>query len=142
MPKRLEMTLTSSGWETSLGSGCVSLGAIGCEHFVYLVVGQIVVKIVVYLNGRGPAADADAFDFFEREEAISGDAFMADAELVLKMVEEVVTTAQHATDVGADLDVVLAYGLEAKHGIVSGDVAHFKRSFAKAMDDFFDECIG
>ena len=39
------------------------------------------------------------------------------------VVEDLVAAAEHAGDVGADLDVVLACGLGAKHGVVAEDVA-------------------
>src|SRR5665213_3314918 len=118
MPKRLEMILTSSGWETSLGIFLASLGfgSVGVEDGVDLVVGEVVVEVVVYLNGRGPAADADALDFFQGKEAVRGDAFVTDAEFVLEVFKQVVGAAQHATDVGADLHVVFADRLEAQHG--------------------------
>src|SRR5580698_5755414 len=144
MPKRLEITLTSSGWETSLGIRLLSLffSPVGIQDLVDLVVGEVVVEVVVYLNGRSPAADADAFDFFKREEAVGGDTFVADAELILQVFEEIVAAAQHAADVGADLYVVLAGGLEAQHGIVAGHVADVERRDADARGDFFDQGVG
>src|SRR5579859_1148580 len=93
MPKRLEMILTSSGWDTSLGICGRFLCSVAGQYFVYLVVGEVVVEVVVYLNGRGPAADADALDFFEREETVGSDAFVADAEFFFEVFEEVVSAA-------------------------------------------------
>src|SRR5271167_3411749 len=112
MPKRLEMTFTSSGWDTSLGMGRLFLlgfCAIGVQDCVRLVASEFVVEVVVYLNGWGPRANPYAFDFFEREEAVGGDALVADAELFFEVLEEIVSAAQHATDVGADLNVVFAH---------------------------------
>src|ERR1700728_2146242 len=128
MPKRLEMTLTSSGWETSLGIRWLSLVfcPIGIQDLVDLVVGEVVVEVVVYLNGRRPAADADAFDFFEGEEAVGGDVFVADTEFFLQVFKEIVRAEQHAADIGADLNVVFAGRLEAEHGVVAGHIADVK----------------
>ena len=76
-------------------------------------------EVVVDLHGGSPAAGADALDFFEREDAVRGDSFVADAELRLAVVENLVAAAQHAGDVGADLHVVFAGGLGAQHGVVA-----------------------
>ncbi len=103
---------------------------------------QLVVKVVVDLNGRRPATGADALDFFEREEAVGGDTLGTDAELLLETFVDLVGAAQHATDIGADLDVVFAGGLEAEHGVVGGDVAYFKLGNADALGDLGDDCVG
>ena len=94
---------------------------------------QLVVEVVVDLDGRRPAAGADALDLFEREEAVGCDAFVADAELFLEALVDVVSAAQHATDIGADLNVVFAGGLEAQHGVVGGHVAHVELGDADAL---------
>ncbi len=60
---------------------------------------------------------------------------VADAEFFLEALVDVVRAAQHATDVGADLDVVFAGRLEAEHGVVGGDVAHFELGDADASGD-------
>ena len=93
------------------------------------------------MAGR-PAAGADALDFFEREEAVGRDALVADAELFLKALVDVIGAAQHATDVGADLHVVFAGRLEAQHGVVGGDVAHFEFRDADALGHFGDHRVG
>ena len=90
-------------------------------------------EVVVDLDGRRPAAGADALDLFEREEAVGRDALVADAELVLEALEDLVAAAQHAADVGADLHVVLAGRLEAQHGVVGGHVAHVELGDADAL---------
>src|ERR1700733_11359377 len=136
MPKRREMILTSSGWETRLGIFFLVLKQVlgpildslricaqDAGHEIGL---ELVVEFVVDLNGRGPAARADALNLFEREEAVGGNAIRADAELFTETLVDFVGSAEHATNVGADLDVVFAGWLEAKHGVVRGDVAYFK----------------
>ena len=100
-----------------------------------LTVREVVVEVVVDLHGGRPAAGADALDFFEREQAVGRDVFVADAELVLAVVEDLVAAAQHAGDVGADLHVVLAGGLGAQHGVVAEDVAHVEVEEAEALGD-------
>jgi hypothetical protein len=100
------------------------------------------VEVVVDLNGRGPAAGADALNLFEREEAVGRNAIGADAELFAEALVDFVGAAQHATDVGADLNVVFAGGLEAEHGVVGGDVAHFKLGDADAAGNLGDDRVG
>src|ERR1700694_3331236 len=94
MPKRRGKILTSSGCETSLGIGFCSFrfgfGAVVGQDGGDTVRRQFVEEIVVDLDGRGPAADTDALDFFEREYAVGSDAFVPDAELVLKALVNVV----------------------------------------------------
>ena len=94
---------------------------------------SIVVEVVVHLDGGGPAACADALDLFEREDAVGSDALMANAEFFLKALVNVVGAAKHATDIGADLHVVFAGGLEAQHGVVGGDVANVEFGDADAL---------
>src|ERR1035438_323560 len=93
-PKRRVTILTSSGWETSLGMGYCPLrtgfAAIGDQEAGHMLGRQLVEKIVVDLDGWTPAAGADAFHFFERKDAVSGDAFVAYAEFFLKALVEVV----------------------------------------------------
>src|ERR1700761_4614775 len=98
MPKRLEMILTSSGCDTSLGIRS-SFGLVVGEDLVYFFVRQVVVEGVVDLHRGSPATGADALDFFEREETVSGDALVADAELFFQMLEDIIGAAQHAADV-------------------------------------------
>src|ERR1700691_2635157 len=118
MPKRLLTTFTSSGCETSLGMGAVPLrsgaAAIAVENAGDVVSGEVVMEIVIHLDGRPPAAGADAFDFFEREQSILGHALVPDAEFFLEALIKVISAAQHATDVGAYLHVVFAGRLEAQ----------------------------
>src|SRR5450756_814834 len=101
MPKRRVTILTSSGCETSLGmsraSLCIhrpGLCAIACQYVVYLLVGEVIVEIVVYLKRRGPAANADTLHLFKREETVRGDAFMPNPQLVLQVLKDVVPAAQ------------------------------------------------
>ncbi len=61
------------------------------------------------------------------------DALVADAQLLLEALVDLVAAAQHATDVGADLHVVFARRLEAQHGVVAGHVAHFELGDADAL---------
>src|SRR5579859_1833040 len=90
-PKRLETIFTSSGWDTSLGIFflVLDLVPIAVQNFWNVGGGQIVEKVVVDLDGRGPAACADALHFLEREDAVGRYAFVADAELFLKFLIDV-----------------------------------------------------
>jgi len=95
--------------------------------------GEILVEVVVDLDGGSPAAGADAFDLFQRKDAVSGRLFVSDAKLVLAVAENLVAAAQHAGDVGADLHVVLARRLGAQHGVVAEDVAHIELKQIEAL---------
>ena len=103
---------------------------------------QLVVEVVVHLDGRSPAACADALDLFKRKDAVGGDALVSDAKLFLEALVDFVSAAQHATDVGADLHVVFAGRLEAQHRVVGGHVAHFEFGDADALGHFGDHRIG
>ena len=54
----------------------------------------------------------------------------------LAVVEDLVAAAQHAGDVGADLHVVLAGGLDAQHGVVTEDVADVEVEKIEARRQF------
>ena len=58
---------------------------------------------------------------------------MVDVELVLAVLEEFEAAAKHAGDVGADLHVVFASGLGAKHGVVAEDVADVEFEEVEAL---------
>ncbi len=103
---------------------------------------QIVVEVVVHLDGGGPAACADALNLFEREDAVGSDALVANAEFFLKAFVNLVGAAQHATDVGADLHVEFAGGLEAQHGVVGGDVANVEFVMPMRCGDLGDDGVG
>src|SRR5216684_2462477 len=121
-PNRLVTIFTSSGCDTSLGMGGspfsagigLSLSAIAVENARNTLRRQVIVEVVIHLDGRGPSACPDAFHLFEREHAVRSDALVAHAQLFLEALIEIVGAAKHATDIGADLDVELARGLEAE----------------------------
>src|SRR5580704_1144903 len=151
MPKRLETILTSSGCETSLGilflvrkqilrSILYSL-RISDENAGNEVGLDLIMKFVIDLDGRRPTTCAYAFYFFDREESISRHAFGADAEFLLEALVDFVSTAQHTTDVGADLNVEFTRGLEAEHRIIRGDIAHFEFGNADAPRDLCDDRV-
>ena len=102
---------------------CHCLGSIFSQETWNLVGNHIVVEVVVHLDCGGPAACADALNLFEREDAVGSDALMANAEFFLKALVNVVGSAKHATDIGADLHVEFAGGLETQHGVIGRDVA-------------------
>ena len=51
---------------------------------------------------------------------------MADAECLLAMVVKLVGSAQHAADIGADLDVIFACRPGAQHGVITDHIADFQ----------------
>src|SRR5580698_783485 len=122
-PKRRVTIFTSSGCETSLGIGHLSSIAIALKNAGHVIGSQVIVEVVVDLDGGGPAAGADAFHFFKREDAVCGHALVAHAELFLEALEERIRPAQHAAYVGAHLDVEFTCRLKAQHRVVGGHVA-------------------
>ena len=64
--------------------------AIAGQNAGHAVGRQIVMEVVVDLNRRRPAAGADALDFFEREDAVGRHALVADAQLFLEALVNVV----------------------------------------------------
>src|SRR6185437_5521758 len=141
-PKRFETILTSSGWETSLGILFLVLGPVLIENRGDALGLYVIVKIVVDLNRRRPAAGADAFNLFEREEPVAGHSLVSDAEFFLEFLVDVIRSAKHATDIGADLHVEFSGRLEAEHGIVGCDVAHIEFGDADALRNFSDDGVG
>src|ERR1017187_6258532 len=147
MPKRRETILTSSGWETSLGMmdnppSAWGFGAVTGHDAWHLVGIQLLDEVVVDLDGRRPAAGSDALHLFEREEAVLCHALAPDLQLLPEAFVDLISAAQHATDVGADLHVEPSCRLEAQHGVVAGHVAHLEFGDVDARGHFGDDRIG
>ena len=53
-----------------------------------------------------------------------------------------VAVAQQATDVGADLHVILPQRLAVQHGVVADHFIHLQRSHAHAPGHFLDQLVG
>src|ERR1035437_9082067 len=127
MPNRLVTIFTSLGCETSLGMGGLpfskSLPAIAIEDARDQIRLQLVMEVIIDLNGGRPAAGPDALDFFKRKDASRRNALVPDAQLLLETLVDIVAATQHATDVGAHLHVVSACRFETEHGVVAGHIA-------------------
>src|ERR1017187_4928636 len=141
-PKRRETILTSSGCETSLGIvrlRCfLDPATIAVEDSGHQFRCQLVKKVVIDLDGGRPAAGSDALHFLKRKNAVRCHAFMPDAKLFLEPLVDIVGSEQHATDVGADLDIEFACRLEAEHGVVRGHIADVERCDPYAPGNFGD----
>ena len=83
-------------------------------------------KIVINLHGWRPTTRADAFNFFQRKRSVSRRLLVADAQLALAMVQNLFAAAQHAADVGANLNMVFAHGLGMQQGVIADHVADFE----------------
>src|SRR5580704_7718992 len=103
---------------------------------------EVLVKVVVDLDGGCPAAGTNAFDLFEREDTVGGDSLVADAETLAAMLEELVASAQHAADVGADLDVEFSGWLGTQQGVVAEHAEHVVFLDADAGGDLGHHCRG
>src|SRR5580698_10315361 len=146
MPKRWLTTFTSSGCETNLGTGsapfCPGATAIAVENAGDMVRSEVVVEIVVDLNGGRPAARSDALDLFEGEQSVRRHALVANAQFFLKSLVEVVSPAQHAADVRAYLHVVSSRRLESQHRVIAGHISYIELSNADALRHFGDHGVG
>src|SRR3954468_12995890 len=140
-PQRREMTLTSSGWETSSGILIARFLPVFFEHGVHLLVCQVVVEVIVHLHGGSPAACADALDFFEGKDTVWCCLAIANAEAIFAVLKHLVAAAQHAGDVGADLHVELAVRSGMQQGVVADDVAHVEFGNLDAAGDLGDHCV-
>src|ERR1039458_4460196 len=141
MPKRLETTLTSSGWETKYAIRCSLFAFRSCtrsrplakseermalllflllqpvNQFVDLRGRQVLVKLVIHHQRRCPGACADALDLLQVEQPVGGRFFVADSQLLLGFLEELVGPTQKAAHIGADLKVVFADRPPAQPGL-------------------------
>src|SRR5579864_2247379 len=127
LPKRLETILTSSGWEVRSAIELLSSTlAILLDHRVHLLIGQILVKVVIHLNGRRPTASADTLNFLQRKNAVGRSLFVPDSQFLFAVFQNLFSAPQHAGDVGAYLYVILANRLGVQHGVVADHVANFQ----------------
>ena len=63
-------------------------------------------------------------------------------ELLAGVLVQLVAIVQQATDVGADLDVILAQRLGVQHGVVGHHFVDLQRRHANARGDFVDQFLG
>ncbi len=102
---------------------------------------QIFVEIVIHLHGRRACAGADAFHFFEGEDAVGGGFLVADLQALLGALEEFIAAAEHAGHIGADLNVMLAHGLAPQHRIIGEGFLDLKGVEIEAPGDLRDHFI-
>src|ERR1700685_4283610 len=101
MPKRRVTILYSSGLDTSLGifslvlelfagradllgSSDLGLTAISAKDAGHVVGFELVVEVIITLNGRSPTAGANAFHFFKRKNAVGSHAVRTHTEFLAK----------------------------------------------------------
>src|ERR1035441_9803007 len=92
-PKRRVNTLVSSGLGSLKSIGLISSNRLLPQAIqkLGLVFGRdVVVEIVVYLDGGGPGTGADALHFLNREFAVGGDFLVANAQLLAGVFVEFV----------------------------------------------------
>src|ERR1700680_1946445 len=89
------------------------------EYPIHLVGCEVFVKIVINLGRRCPTACTNAFHFFQRKQAVGGGLFVSYAEVLRAMFKNLLATAHHATNVGADLDVALPAVLNGQHRVIA-----------------------
>src|SRR6202522_1106545 len=81
------------------------------QYLIHLRARQVLMKIVIHLHRGSPTASADTFHFFERKQTIGRCALVADTKLLLAVRQQLFSTDEHASDIGAHLHVVLSSGL-------------------------------
>src|ERR1039457_5975429 len=152
MPKRLETTLTSSGWETKYAIRCslfafrspnrsrplaTSEERMATDLLLFLLLQpvnqlvdfrgrQVLVKLVIHHQRRRPGTCADALDLLQMEQPVGSRFLVADAQFLFAVLENAVGAAQQAAHIGANLKVVLADRAGTQHRVIADDVAHFQ----------------
>src|SRR6266850_3634025 len=111
------------------------------QHRIRLFGCQVFVKLVVHLERRRPATSSNALHLFQRKLSVCGPLLVTDAERLLAVLQKFFAAAQQATDVGADLHVVLAHGLGVEHGVVTDHVAHFKLAQFHPLGDLLNDFL-
>src|ERR1700730_3345891 len=96
------------------------------EYPIHLVGCEVFVKIVITLGRRCPTACTNAFHLFQREQAVGGSFFVSYAEVLRAMFKNLLATAHHATNVGADLDVEPPAGLSGQHRVIADYISNFE----------------
>src|ERR1017187_10738746 len=129
--KRRVSTLVSSGLGSLYSIGLLFPQAV--QDLVQFPGGDKMVKIVVYLDGRRPRAGPHALHFFERDLAVRGGFLVTDSELLAGVLPKLVAIPEEATDVGADLDVVLSQRLLVQHGVVRQHFVDLERGHADTL---------
>src|SRR5580658_9722114 len=137
-PKRRVSTLVSSGCGSLYSIGLLNLPQ-AIEQPVEFLGSYKVVKIVIHLDSRRPRARPDAFHFFERNPTIGRDFLMTYADFPASMLPKLHAPAQQATDVGADLHMVLTERLLVQHGVVTDHLIHLQRTHSGAPCHLFDQ---
>src|SRR5262249_34639285 len=127
--------------DAALGLGLLSLVEI-LDDAIELQRGDVFIKVVIHLDGRGTGASADAFHFFQGEDAVLSDFLVADFEALFGVLQQLCTAAQHTGDIGADLHVVLADGFAVQHRVVSQGLLDLHVVEVEAPRDFGDQLIG
>ena len=102
---------------------------------------EIFIEVVVDLHRRSAGTRADAFDFFQRKHAVLGGFLVADFEALLGPFKNVVAAAEHAGDVGANLDMVLAHRFAAEHRVVGKRFFDLNGVKFEAFRDFRDHFV-
>src|SRR5713226_10660970 len=96
------------------------------EYPIHLVGCEVFVKIVIHLGRRYPTACTNAFHFFQRKQAVGGGSFVSYAEVLRAMFKNLFATADHATNVGADLHVELPAGVSGQHRVIADYISNFE----------------
>ena len=111
------------------------------QNLVHFFRRQVFMKVVVHLCRRRPAACAQALHVLEREQAVWGRAFVADAELFLSVLDQFVRATQQTRNIPAYLNVELPARLGGQHRVIADHVTHVEFSQIQPPRDFRDHCV-
>src|SRR4029077_4308362 len=101
-----------------------SLLLIVVENPIHLLYRQVLVKIVIHLRRRSPAASSDALHFLQRKQPVLCRLLVPDPQLLRTMMQDFFSTADHAADIRAHLHVVFPSRLGGQHRVVADHVPH------------------
>ena len=131
------MQRASDHWNRSRPLACIKI----LDDAIELRRREVFVEIVVDLHRRRAGTSADAFNFFQRKDAVLGGLFVPDFEPLFGLLKNVVAATKHARDVGADLHVMFAHGLAAQHRIVRESFFDLDSAKFESVSNFRDHFI-
>src|SRR5579885_830411 len=87
---------------------------------------DFVMEVVIHLHGRSPGAGADALDFFQGEQTVGSCFPVSNPQLFASMLKQFFAAAQHARDVGANLQMKSPSRFLPQHGIIRDSLFHLQ----------------
>src|ERR1700733_12894235 len=89
------------------------------QHAIHLLGSEVLMKVIIPLRRRSPAASPNALHFFQRKQTVLGRSLVPNAELLRAVMQNFFAATHQATDVGANLHVELSPRLGGQHGVIA-----------------------